>query len=74
MKRVNLHRLRGLAATAVAFSHVAHWGGPTFAAAHVRPRLLAVGDLAVGVFFMISGFLMVHVHRGDFGRPAALRG
>jgi exopolysaccharide production protein ExoZ len=39
----------------------------------VKARLLAVGDLAVLVFFMISGFLMVHVHRGDFGRPAALR-
>jgi peptidoglycan/LPS O-acetylase OafA/YrhL len=33
----------------------------------------AVGVLAVNSFFVISGFLMVYVHGGDFGEPRATR-
>jgi exopolysaccharide production protein ExoZ len=31
------------------------------------------GDLGVGIFFVISGFIMVHVSEHEFGRPHAWR-
>jgi exopolysaccharide production protein ExoZ len=31
------------------------------------------GDLGVGIFFVISGFIMVHVSEDEFGRPHAWR-
>lgn len=30
-----------------------------------------LGDIGVGIFFVISGFIMVHVSERDFGRPGA---
>ncbi len=63
-----LQVLRALAASAVVFEHVAF---------HARlgrmpvecPRWFELGHLGVDLFFVLSGFIIVHVHGDDIGRP-----
>ena len=69
MRLNGIEAARGLAAFAVVLFHMngcaaAHAGMPVFP---------ALGNAIHGVdfFFVLSGFIICHVHRGDIGRPAA---
>ena len=65
---VNIQALRGVAASLVVLSHLgvveAKYGGDT-----ILPGETILGFSGVDLFFVISGFIMVHVTRGDFGAP-----
>jgi len=65
---VNIQALRGVAASLVVLSHLgvveAKYGGDT-----ILPGETMLGFSGVDLFFVISGFIMVHVTRGDFGAP-----
>jgi peptidoglycan/LPS O-acetylase OafA/YrhL len=59
---------RGLAACLVMASH-AYVVRPI----PIDPRLTdRLGEVGVGFFFVLSGFIMVHVHGRDLGRPATV--
>jgi peptidoglycan/LPS O-acetylase OafA/YrhL len=62
----SLHKLRGLAALAVAVSHIAHWREAQNTAWEMI--LIACGAQAVPVFFVISGFIIARSHRKEVGR------
>lgn len=66
-----LEVLRGVAALLVVLFHVDgisfdHTGATPFGGWFVA------GRNGVDLFFVLSGFIIVYVHRGDVGRPAAL--
>lgn len=67
----SLHKLRGLAALAVTVSHLGHWGG---GAGFWAVRLISFGAQAVGVFFVISGFIIARSHRDEIGKLNCLGG
>lgn len=65
--------LRAVAALAVAFAHTQHHAaaaaakaGAGFAGSHILPW-----DAGVDLFFIISGFIMVHASAGLAGQPGA---
>lgn len=59
---------RGLAAALVMFSHVR-----TTHLVPINETVLGfLGSAGVGFFFVLSGFIMVHVHRRDVDHPAAV--
>ena len=64
---------RGIAALLVVLYHVdkvvanpAYWGSRTLGG------VFACGHAGVEFFFVLSGFIIAHVHARDIGRPAAL--
>ncbi|MGV6873314.1 acyltransferase family protein [Pseudochelatococcus sp. B33] len=65
--------LRAIAALFIVFVHAQfdaiHFGGP---AGFVPIRALP-WEVGVDIFFVISGFVIVHATRGQFGRPGAAR-
>ncbi len=66
-----IEALRGLAAVAVVAYHVSRhlnkaFGAPALAA------LFGPGQAGVDMFFVLSGFIILHVHRKDVGRPGRL--
>ncbi len=68
----NVDALRGLAASAVVLYHVARH----LDRASPLPGLIAAtkfGHAGVDLFFVLSGFIILFVHRGDTGRPARWR-
>lgn len=72
--------LRGAAALAVAVLHGQHeagiyagLSGGTFAHGRTSASPALPWEAGVDVFFVISGFVMVHASRGLFGRPGARR-
>ena len=62
----NLHKLRGLAAIAVVISHLTHWY-QTVVPSRLEEMLCNSGVYAVGVFFVISGFIIARSHRAEMG-------
>lgn len=70
-KLAGIEALRGVAAVAVVFYHVARHLDQAYGA----PLLLLLfqpGHAGVDLFFVLSGFIILHVHRADIGRPERL--
>jgi exopolysaccharide production protein ExoZ len=71
MRRFNsLEALRAIAALLVVMFHTQTLAG--VAGYPVFGWLFADGDKGVDLFFVLSGFIMMTVHRGDLGRPTQL--
>ncbi len=66
-----IEALRGLAATAVVLSHAAGHVDKAFGAPWLM-QLFRPGHAGVDLFFAISGFIILFVHRPDVGRPERL--
>lgn len=70
---VLVQALRALAALFVVFHHAQfdaeHFGGP----AGFTPNRALPWEVGVDIFFVISGFVIVHASRGLFGRAGAAR-
>ena len=64
----SLQALRGVAAGAVVFEHL-HFHSELRQGPGLVPEWFAAGHLGVDLFFVLSGFILLHVHRGDLGRP-----
>jgi len=67
----NIQALRGVAVLLVLARHllvmeINYGGGNVW-----LPEILKAGDGGVDLFFVISGFIMVHISRGRFQRPGA---
>lgn len=62
---------RGIAALMVVFYHVARHYDKNFGVMPFGP-ITHVGHAGVDFFFVLSGFIIFHVHRADLGRPARL--
>lgn len=71
-RNAGIEALRGLAAVAVVLCHAAThvnlaFGMPLLA------RLFRPGHAGVDLFFVLSGFIILLVHRSDVGRPERLK-
>ena len=66
---------RGLAALLVVLFHAgaAIFAAPKYWNTHVFGRAFDWGYAGVFFFFVLSGFIIVHVHAGDLGQPGRLR-
>ena len=66
---------RGLAALAVTLFHTSGmYADPRFDLAPPFWNVTHRGDLGVDFFFVLSGFIILHAHRVDLGRPGQLPG
>ncbi len=63
-----LQAYRGLAAGAVVFDHL-HFQSAQHQGAGLLPEFFRFGHLGVDFFFVLSGFIIQHVHGADAGRP-----
>lgn len=71
----SIQALRAIAALLVVFGHAAHETeaiGPRVGLNAIDPTFLHWG-IGVDIFFVISGFIMVHTSADLFGRPGAWR-
>ena len=66
-----IEALRGIAATAVVLCHAARHVDEAFGAPALL-RLFQPGHSGVDLFFVLSGFIILLVHRRDVGRPERL--
>lgn len=65
---------RGIAALLVVLFHADKvMLNPAYWHAHVFGGLLVAGHAGVEFFFVLSGFIIAHVHAADIGRPERLR-
>ncbi len=68
---LGIEALRGVAAVSVVASHVVrHLGKAGWAPGPLT--VFQAGRAGVDLFFVISGFIILHVHRRDIGRPDRL--
>lgn len=70
-KLTGIEASRGIAASMVVFYHAARHLGKNYGA----PLLVSTfqfGHVGVDLFFVISGFIILHVHYRDIGNPARL--
>ena len=67
-----IEALRGIAATAVVFSHAARHVDKAFGAPGLITAFQA-GHAGVDLFFVLSGFIILFVHRRDIGQPGRLQ-
>lgn len=71
-KLAGIQALRGIASLAVILYHVArHMDQVT--ASPLMMRFFQPGHAGVDLFFVLSGFIILHVHRTDIGQPDRLR-
>ncbi|WP_336963458.1 acyltransferase [Sphingobium aquiterrae] len=70
-KLVGIEALRGVAAVAVVLYHVARHLDLAYGAPRLM-RLFQPGHAGVDLFFVLSGFIILHVHSADIGRPERL--
>jgi peptidoglycan/LPS O-acetylase OafA/YrhL len=71
---LSIQVLRALAALAVVMPHITREFELKFGLTEVLPLdAFRLGNVGVDVFFVISGFIMVHVSEHLFGRRDALR-
>ncbi|MEX1153060.1 acyltransferase family protein [Parvibaculum sp.] len=63
---------RAIAALSVVFFHANAGVGFVFGDAHMT-NFFVWGDRGVDFFFVLSGFIIGHVHGGDVGKPSRLR-
>lgn len=68
---LSIQALRGLAALAVVAYHAARHLGKAVDASALT-RFTQPGHAGVDLFFVLSGFIILHVHRRDIGRPNRL--
>lgn len=68
----SLQSLRGLAAAAVVFEHL-HFHSELRLGHGLVPAWFAAGHLGVDMFFVLSGFILLHVHRSDLGQDGQVR-
>lgn len=62
--------LRGLAAVAVALFHASlTLAQPKYGGRIAFGGWMGWGDVGVDVFFILSGFIILHAHRADIGQP-----
>lgn len=66
-----IEALRGVAAVCVVLYHAARHLHQAYGADTLM-RLFQPGHGGVDLFFVLSGFIILHVHRGDIGRPERL--
>jgi peptidoglycan/LPS O-acetylase OafA/YrhL len=59
---------RGLAAGALVFDHL-HFHGKLRQGIDLVPEICRFGHLGVDFFFVLSGFIIQHIHGDDHGRP-----
>lgn len=71
-KLAGIQALRGIAAVAVILYHVARHMDQVIASP-LMMRIFQPGHAGVDLFFVLSGFIIVHVHRRDIGQPDRLR-
>ena len=73
----SVQMLRAVAAIGVVFTHAITRVGATLSRDNYHSLFtdangqLTLGDAGVDLFFVISGFIMLYVHRGDFERAGA---
>lgn len=65
---------RGIAALLVVFYHLGSeiFGNPKFWSAKVDGDLFSFGYQGVAFFFVLSGFIILHAHLDELGRPGRL--
>lgn len=71
----SIQALRAVAALLVVFAHAAHETeaiGPRVGLSAIDPSFMQ-GGIGVDIFFVISGFIMVHSSANLFGQPGAWR-
>jgi len=71
-KLVNVEAGRGFAAVLVVLFHVTkyYFATPKYWAGSALNGLFLFGHAGVEFFFVLSGFIMVWVHRQDVGKPS----
>jgi peptidoglycan/LPS O-acetylase OafA/YrhL len=70
-KLTGIEASRGIAATVVVFYHVARHLDKNYGLPLLKDSL-QFGHSGVDLFFVISGFIILHVHYRDIGNPARL--